>query len=71
MPRHQPQQLNEQEDDVAQPHHLDGDNACCHHHLDDVAVPRCLPARSAAGAGDMALPCYRHLMVRAVLDVGG
>ena len=49
----------------------DGDDACCHHHLDDVAMPRRLPAHSAVGAGDMALPRCRHLMVRAVLVVGG
>ena len=32
---------------------FDGDDACCHHHLDNVAVPCYLPARSAVGAGDM------------------
>ena len=48
----------------------DGDNACCRHHLDDVAVPRRLPTRLAVGAGDVALPRCCHLMVRAVLVVG-
>ena len=28
----------------------DGDNACCCHHLDDMAMPRHLPAHSAVGA---------------------
>ena len=49
----------------------DGDGACCRHHLDDVAVPHRLPAHSAVGAGDVALPCCRHPMVHAVLVVGG
>ena len=49
----------------------DGDNSMRCHHLDDVAMPRCLPAHSAVGAGDVALPHCRHLMVRAVLVVGG
>ena len=31
-PRHQPQQLNEWEDDVAWPHRLDGDNNMHRHH---------------------------------------
>ena len=38
---------------------------------DDVAMPRCLPAHSAVGAGDVALLCCCHLMVHAVLVVGG
>ena len=49
----------------------DGDNSMCHHHLDDVAVPRRLPACSAVGADDVALPHCCHLMVHAVLVVGG
>ena len=49
----------------------DGDDTCCHHHLDDVAMPHHLPACSAVGAGDMALPHCHHLMVHAVLVVGG
>ena len=48
----------------------DGDDACCRHHLDDVAMPRRLPARSAVGAGDMVLPRCCHPVVRAVLVVG-
>ena len=48
----------------------DGDDACCHHHLDNVAMPHCLPTRSAVGADDMALPCCCHLMVHVVLVVG-
>ena len=27
----------------------DGDDARCRHHLDDMAMPRCLPTRSAVG----------------------
>ena len=49
----------------------DGDDAYCHHHLDDVAVPRHLPACSAVGAGDVVLPHCCHPMVRVVLVVGG
>ena len=48
----------------------DGDDACCHHHLDDVAVPHRLPLCSAVGAGDVALPHCCHPMVHAVLVVG-
>ena len=49
----------------------DGNDACCRHHLDDVAVPHCLPAHSAVGAGEVALLHCCHPMVRAVLVVGG
>ena len=48
----------------------DGDDACCCHHLDDVAMPRRLPTRSAVGAGDVALPRCHHPMVCALLVVG-
>ena len=47
-----------------------GDDSMRRHHLDDVAMPRRLPARSAVGADDVALPCCCHLIVRAVLVVG-
>ena len=49
----------------------DGDDACCHHHLDNMAWPHCLPARLAVAAGDMALPRCCHPMVHVVLVVGG
>ena len=49
----------------------DGDDTGCRHHLDDVAMPCRLPARSAVGAGDVALPRCCHPVVRAVLVVGG
>ena len=49
----------------------DGDNAYCHHHIDDMAVPRRLPAHLAVGAGDVVLPCCCHPMVHAVVVVGG
>ena len=49
----------------------DGDDRYCHHHLDDMAVPCRLPALSAVGAGDVAFLHYCHLMVHAVLVVGG
>ena len=48
----------------------DGDDACCHHHLDDMAVSHRLPARLAVEAGDVALPHCCHPMVSAVLVVG-
>ena len=49
---------------------FDGDNTCCCHHLDNVAMPRRLPTCSAIGAGDVALPHCCHLMVCVVLVVG-
>ena len=36
-----------------------------------MAVPHCLPARSAVGADDVALPRCCHPMVHVVLVVGG
>ena len=39
-------------------------------HLDDMATPRHLPAHSAVGAGNAALPHCCHPMVCAVLVVG-
>ena len=49
----------------------DGDDTCCHHHLDDMVVPCHLPACSAVGAGDVALLCCCHPVVHVVLVVGG
>ena len=48
----------------------DGDDSMRRHHLDDVAMPCRLPACSAVGADDVALPRCCHLIVRAVLVVG-
>ena len=48
----------------------DADDACCHNHLDDVAMPHHLSAHLAVGAGDVALPCCCHPIVHAVLVVG-
>ena len=48
-----------------------GDDACCCHHIDNMALPRHLPTRSAVGVGDVALLRCFHLMVCVVLVVGG
>ena len=49
----------------------DGDDTCCCHQLDNVAMPHHLPTHSAVGAGDVVLLCCCYPMVCAVLVVGG